>query len=102
LAVSVFSARFNLAGSHSRHKQLDSNWNSSWSVASTSFTKRGRTDSGKAIMLTVPIHRTPMMMFSARLEIMSKAKTGVNAAGIPTMAVVYPDSTQAYAQWPRS
>jgi hypothetical protein len=53
-------------------------------------------------MLTVPIQSTPMMMFSARLEIMSKAKTGVNAAGIPTMAVVYPDSTQAYAQWPRS
>jgi hypothetical protein len=40
----------------------------------------------------------PMVMFSALLEIMSNAKTGVNAAGIPTMAVVYPDRTQAYAQ----
>ena len=31
------------------------------------------------------------------LEMTSNARSGVNAAGIPTMAMVYPDRTQA---WP--
>jgi hypothetical protein len=86
--ANFLSARLRLEASDFRHKQLDKNWNSSWSVALTSFAKSGLTDSGKAIMLTVPIQRMPMMMFSALLEIMSNAKTGVSAAGIPTMAVV--------------
>jgi hypothetical protein len=35
----------------------------------------------------------PMMMFSALLIITLKAWFGANAAGTPTIAVVYPDRT---------
>lgn len=64
----------------------------------TNFVTRLLTDSVDAIMLTLAMHRMPMRMFSALLDMMSNADTGANAAGMPTIAVVYPDSTQAYAQ----
>jgi hypothetical protein len=44
------------------------------------------------------MQKMPIRMFSALLEMMSNADTGANAAGMPTIAVVYPDKTQAYAQ----
>jgi len=46
-------------------------------------------------MLTAPMQTTPMMTFSALLIITLNAWFGANAAGTPTMAVVYPERTQA-------
>src|SRR6266403_5896202 len=98
LEASFFTALVNSWGAAVRHKQLDSKSDKSFSIDLTNLVTRSPTNSRDAIIPTPAMQRMPMRMFSPLLEMMSNADTGANAAGTPTIAVVYPDNTQAYAQ----
>src|SRR5215469_6871018 len=98
LDASFFIALVNSLGAAVRRRQLDSKSDRSLSIDLTNLVTRSPTNSRDAIMPTPVMQRMPMRMFSPLLEMMSNADTGANAAGTPTIAVVYPDKTQAYAQ----
>src|SRR5260221_5012280 len=94
-AVRYLTARFRPESSDFKDKQAVNSRDNSASVTCASFTKDRLTVSGKAIILAAPMQRMPMMTFSALLIITLNAWFGTNAAGTPTMAVVYPDRNHA-------